>query len=62
VRVPAVPGAEHFREIADMLRDAARSCQFAGARRETLHLAARFESRADHLDGRAGSMTATRSC
>ena len=46
-------------EIADKLREAARSCQFAGARREILHLAARFESRADHLDRRAGSMTAT---
>jgi hypothetical protein len=58
----AVPGAEHYREIADRLRDAARSCQFAGARKEILHLAARFESRADHLDRRAESMTATRSC
>jgi hypothetical protein len=47
-------------EIADKLREAARSCQFAGARREILHLAARFESRADHLDRRAGSITATR--
>jgi hypothetical protein len=58
----AVPGAEHYREIADKLREAARSCQFAGARREILHLAARFEDRADHLDRRAGSMTATRLC
>jgi hypothetical protein len=55
-----VPGAEHYREIAGMLREAARSCQFAGAREEILHLAARFESRADHLDRRAGSMTPTR--
>jgi hypothetical protein len=55
-----VPGAEHYREIAGMLRQAARSCQFADARKEILHLAARFESRADHLDRRAGSMTATR--
>jgi hypothetical protein len=57
-----VPGAEHYREIADKLREAARSCQFAGARKEILHLASRFESRADHLDRRAGSMTATRLC
>jgi hypothetical protein len=35
-----------------MLRDAARSCQFAGARKEILHLAERSESRADHLDRR----------
>jgi hypothetical protein len=26
-----VRGAEHYREIADMLRNAARACQFAGA-------------------------------
>jgi hypothetical protein len=25
-----VPGAEHYREIADRLREAAASCQFAG--------------------------------
>jgi hypothetical protein len=55
-----VPGAEHYRKIAGMLREAARSCQFASARKEILHLAARFESRADHLDKRAGSITATR--
>lgn len=55
-----VPGAEHYREIAGVLRQAARSCQFADARKEILHLAARFESRAEHLDRRADSMTATR--
>jgi hypothetical protein len=54
-----VPGAEHYREIAGMLREAAGSCQFASARKEILYLAARFESRADHLDRRAGSTTAT---
>ena len=54
-----VPGAEHYREIAGMLREAARSCQFAGSRKEILHLAERFESRADHLDRRAGSMAAS---
>jgi hypothetical protein len=62
MRTASVPGAEHYREIADKLREAAGSCQFAGARKEILHLAARFESRADHLDRRAGSMTATRLC
>ena len=56
----SVPGAEHYRELADKLREAARTCQFAGARKEILHLAARFESRADHLDHRARSMAATR--
>ena len=55
-----VPGAEHYRAVAGMLREAARSCQFAGARKEILHLAERFESRADHLDRRAGSTTAAR--
>ena len=58
--VTTVPGAEHYREIAGMLREAARSCQFAGARKEILHLAERFESRANHIDRRAGSATATR--
>jgi len=55
----AVPGARHYREIAGVLREAAKSCQFTGARKEILHLAERFESRADHLDRRAGS-TSTR--
>ena len=31
-----VPGAEHYRELADILREAARACQFAGARKEIL--------------------------
>ena len=26
-----VPGTEHYREIADMLCNAVRACQFAGA-------------------------------
>jgi hypothetical protein len=39
-----VPGAEHYREIAGMLREVARLCQFIGARKEILHLAERFES------------------
>jgi hypothetical protein len=41
------PGAEHYREIAGKLGEAARSCQFADARKEILHLDARFESLAD---------------
>ena len=56
----SVPGAEHYRELADNLREAAGSFQFAGARKEILHLVARFESRADHLDHRARSTMATR--
>jgi hypothetical protein len=56
-----VPGAEHYREIAGKLREIARSCQFAYTRREIIHLASRLESRADHLDQRARSMSATRS-
>jgi ABC-type Zn2+ transport system substrate-binding protein/surface adhesin len=55
-----VPGAEHFREIANKLRETAAACQFAGDQREILHLAARFESRAEHLDHRVRSMTGTR--
>jgi hypothetical protein len=55
------PGAEHYREIAGKLREVAKACQFAFARSEILHFAARLESRADHLDHRARSMTATRS-
>ena len=60
MQATTAPGAEHYREIAGLLRQTARSCRFADARKEILHLAARFESRADHLDRRAGSMTATR--
>ena len=61
MKATTVPGAEHYREIAGVLRQAAKLCLFDGARKEILHLAARFESRADHLDRRAESMTATRS-
>ena len=57
IKTTTVPGAEHYREIAGMLRGTAGSCQFAGARKEILHLAERFESCADHLDRRAGSTT-----
>jgi hypothetical protein len=60
MQATTVPGAEHYREIALILGQAARSCLFADARKEILHLAARFETRADHLDRRAESMTAPR--
>jgi hypothetical protein len=62
MRAVTLPGAEHYRELAGILREVARSCQFVGARNEILHLAARFDGRADHLDRRAGSTTATRLC
>jgi hypothetical protein len=58
--MPIVPGAEHYREVASELREAAKMCQFRHARKEILQLAARFESRADHLDHRVRSMTGTR--
>jgi hypothetical protein len=60
LKATIVPCAEHYREIAGMLREAARLCQLAGARKEILHLAERFESRADHLDRRAGINGAAR--
>jgi hypothetical protein len=47
-----VDGA-HYREMAHGLLKLARQCRFAGARRELLQLAANYERRADHFDGRA---------
>lgn len=49
---PPSPGGAHFREIAHGLRALARHCQYPGARRELLHLAASFNRRADHFDAR----------
>ena len=43
----------HYREMAHGLRKLARQCRLAGARRELLQLAASYERRADHFDGRA---------
>ena len=43
----------HYREMAHGLRKLARQCRLAGARRELLQLAANYERRADHFDGRA---------
>lgn len=48
---PPLNGA-HYREIAHGLRRLARECRFAGARRELLQLAASYDRRADHFDGR----------
>ena len=49
---PTLDGT-HFREMARGLRKLAHQCRFAGARRELLQLAASYERRADHFDGRA---------
>jgi hypothetical protein len=43
----------HYREMALGLRKLAHRCRFVGARRELLQLAASYERRADHFDGRA---------
>jgi len=43
----------HYREMAHGLRKLAQQCRLAGARRELLQLAASYERRADHFDGRA---------
>ena len=50
--ISPIDGA-HFREMAHGLRKLAHQCRFAGARRELLQLAASYERRADHFDGRA---------
>ena len=50
---PVPPGGAHYREMAHGLRKLARQCRLAGARRELLQLAASYERRADHFDGRA---------
>jgi hypothetical protein len=44
---------EHYRELAQRLRELARQCRFPGARRELLDLAANYERRADQIEGRA---------
>ena len=44
--------SDHYRDMARKLRDLAREFRFAGARRELLDLASRYERRADSLDAR----------
>jgi hypothetical protein len=39
--------------MAGKLRELARHCRFAGARRELLQLATNYDGRADHIDSRA---------
>jgi hypothetical protein len=48
----APPDSDHYRDMARKLRDLARGVRFAGARRELLDLASRYERRADCLDAR----------
>jgi len=47
------PSGEHYRDMAARLRELARQCHYAYARRELLQLAAFFDRRADHFDSRA---------
>jgi hypothetical protein len=44
--------SQHYRELAEKLRDIARQCRFPGARQELLDLALRYEGRATYLDTR----------
>jgi hypothetical protein len=53
-RASALPlDGTHYREMARGLRKLAHQCRFVGARRELMQLAASYERRADHFDGRA---------
>ena len=47
--------SQHYRDLANKLRDVARQCRFPGARQEILELASRYEGRARHLDRRSPS-------
>jgi hypothetical protein len=49
----APANGEHYREMARGLRELARRCRLAGARKELLHLAANYDRRADVFDSRA---------
>jgi hypothetical protein len=42
------PDGNHYRDVAGKLRELARYCRFAGARRELLQLATNYDGRADH--------------
>jgi DNA repair protein RadC len=54
MREPEIPGGEHYREMAGKIREVARQCRFAGARRELLRLAKNYHQRADHFDNSPG--------
>jgi hypothetical protein len=47
------PDGNHYRDMAGKLRELARHCRFAGARRELLQVATNYDGRADHFDSRA---------
>ena len=53
----AQSNSNHYREMAQKLRELAREFRFPGARKELLDIASRYERRADNLDARttAGS-------
>ena len=50
---PSHSDSEHYREMAQKLRELARQFRFPGARQELLKLALRYERRADQLDARS---------
>jgi hypothetical protein len=50
---PSQSDSEHYREMANKLRELAREFRFPAARQELLALALRFERRADQLDTRS---------
>jgi hypothetical protein len=45
-------GGDHYRELAEWLRELAGKCRLPNPQRELLNLARRFEHRADHLQRR----------
>lgn len=47
---------EHYREIAGKLLEIAREVRFAGARREILQLAMKYERRAAYFDWRSAAL------
>jgi hypothetical protein len=47
-----VPDSRYYLELAAKLREIARQSRFAGARREILGLACRYDRRADHFNAR----------
>jgi hypothetical protein len=54
-RDAAQSDSEHYREMAQKLRELAREFHFPGVRKEILSLAARYERRADNLDARSAA-------
>jgi hypothetical protein len=47
---------EHYREIAGKLLEIAREVRFAGARKEILQLAVKYERRAAYFDWRSAAL------